>query len=107
MACDVMHRNKRFMIGKCDRLCGHDADMERADETRTERVGNRVDLIHCTARSCQRFRYDRRNVLNVNAACDFRHNSAVQRMRIDLAAYDIRKNLIAVAHNGTCGFIAA
>ena len=107
MSRHVVDRKKLLvkLPGKC--LGRLHTDMERTDQARSPRIGNRIDLIHRKTGTLHSLLNDCRNVFDMDAARHFRHNAAIERMHIDLTGDDAGKNFLPIPYHGACRFVAA
>ena len=75
---------KRLARRQRQRLAGDGADDQSADQARTARRGDGVDLVQRHARFIQRRRNDLVENFDVGAGGDFRHHAAVDLVCVEL-----------------------
>ncbi len=103
---DVVDADERLSAGVRERLRVADADEQRADEPRSARDGDSVDLVDRDARLVERLVDDRADLLEVLARRDLGHDAPVDAVRRDLRRDDVRANMAAVLDDGRRGLIA-
>ena len=81
----MLHRNQRLVVCPGQRLGCQHADVQRTDQTRTDRNGNAVNVIPADLGLFKSFLDDDADVFNVNAAGYLWYDPAVFGMNIYLA----------------------
>ena len=95
---DAVRKAKSFGIGK--------SDEQTANQARAVRYGNGIEIFKPRVRHRERFAHNRHDGPHVFAAREFRHNSAVLLVNIELGRYAGRKDLGAIFHDCGCGLVA-
>ena len=103
---DVVHRNKRLVHRKGERLAEVRADEQRTEQSGRTGRGNRVHIVLVHFRVLERLLGHAHDRLHVPPRRDFRHNAAVQRVRGDLRVHHARQDFSSVLDDGCRRFIA-
>ena len=106
MAFHMVHADRRNAPGEGQRLGAGGADQQRADQSGTGRVGDRVDVAGRALRLVQYLADQRQHALDVIARGQFRHHAAIHAVLLDLAEQRIgQQAALAVVERDT-GFVA-
>ena len=105
VSADVVDRNERLVLRPCQRLGKVGADQQRADQTGCAGCRNRIHLgkLHTGLR--ERLLRDRADRVNMAAACNLRHHTAVKRVLLRLRINYVGTNDSSVLDNGRRRFI--
>ena len=106
MAFEVVDRDERDPPRERQRLRGRESDEERADQTRTGRGGDEPDVLERDGRRGERLLERRREVLEVRARGDLRHDAAVGRVRGELGGDDVGQDAPVAVEHGDRGLVA-
>ena len=98
---------KRLIVNDSEGAGGEGADEQRADQAGRVGDGDGVDVVPGAISVRQSFFDDRVNNLQMAAGGDFRDDSAVFGMDVDLGIDHIRKQAFAVFNDRRRCFIAA
>ena len=110
MAFEVVDRQQRLVVRQGDSLASQQADHNPADQARTGRGGDAIQLRIVEPGSLHGRSYEPIQVLDMRPRRDFGHHPFIGRVIGDLAQHQVRqyfRPLLAEAHDRGRGFIAA
>ena len=102
----MVYRNRRHLPREGERAADSGADQQRADQARSRRIGDSVDLLRLQVRLFQRCLNQRHGFAHVIARRQFRHYAAVIGVQFHLAVKLIGEQARFVIIDCDAGFIA-
>ena len=107
MPFEVVDGDKRFGVRRGDRLGGHHADDDAADQSRAACRGDAVEIAERDAGIGHGARDDAVEIVEVGARGDFRHDAAIRPVLVELRQHDVGQDRPVVANDRGGGFVAA
>jgi len=106
MPLEVVHGDEREAARPRDGLRSGDTDEERADQSRTLRYSDVLDVVERPAGRCKRLPNDRHHELEMSPGCDLGDDTAETRMKFGLRRHNRRENA-AIGRDQSCGSLVA
>ena len=105
MSFQMIYSHKGLIAREGDCLRSFQADHQRVGKAGALRCGNRIDLADIDICCFKRFAHDRLEITKMLARGEFRHDTAIFRVQLDLRGDDVRYDS-AILHHSRAGFIA-
>jgi len=106
VAFEMIDGDKRLADGHGQDFAVGDADKQRADESRTARHGDGVEVVQREAGLLEGFADDGNDLAEMFAGGKLRNYSTVLCVQVDLRGDNVGKDLPAVGDNRGGGFVA-
>ncbi len=103
---EMVYANQGNATCKAKRLRVGEADEQTADQTWAMRNGNRIEIFELGVRHLERFAHNGHDGPDVLPAREFRHDTAIFLVNIELGRYAGRKDLGSIFHDCGCGLVA-
>ena len=107
MALQMVHREEWDLMGRCDGLCGHDADKDAADQAGSASRRDAIQFGKIESGFGQGLFDQVADMIQMAARRDFGHHAAEGPVLVELRQHLVGQNAPIFRHKGGSGLVAA